>query len=139
MARAIDIADDIAAACELLRTHGGHTRIVNALVAFLDGANFAASLGAIPGWRETIRIRRRDMALAALAQDFDEKSAYALAAAIAEEISSYHAGEWEDHYRNGRRPIGRRGFCYDFLLRSSPLSVDWLRHLLAGIAGCEGH
>jgi hypothetical protein len=135
MPRARDVADEFTRAAVLLAEHGA-SEFARSLLRYRDGETIEDAFDVAPGWQKTTQLERRDAALLALKNHFADRSINAVATRIAHAVEHYWRTGWKADHRRGRRPAGAAGLVYDLLLVTEPLSVDWMRHLLAGL-GCD--
>lgn len=128
----VDVLQD-AARFLIDHNHPAGTLIAAAYDRALAGEPLEEALGHYGAWRHAYRARRRNAALAALADCFPGMQGRRLAAAIGSAVRRYAATGWERDRARGRRPDGISGLCYDLLAVGEVPSYDHLRRILREI------
>ena len=105
--------------------------VVSAIDLWLaEGGDFAGALGLGATWHSALRMRERDAALGALAQQhYPDLTGRALARALVAAGRQYKTCCWS---MNADRPDGRNGLLHDIAARGGMPSEGHLRRIFAG-------
>ncbi len=127
MSAASAIVSDIRCAIEQLvdLDHPAATRTAAALMRWLAGQDFDAAAGLLPGWRETVRQKARDVALDAILRLHPGASSNALADLIARGVMRAR------RLKRGLRPDGIDGYLQDLARAGCVHSARHWRRLVA--------
>jgi hypothetical protein len=105
----------------------------DAVALWQAGAPWEACLGLAGGWRDALRHRDQQTALAVILGSLKPRSARGGSEEIATLLRRYEASGWRSDQARGRRPAGCFGACYDYLTADGPTSAERIRRVLPGL------
>jgi hypothetical protein len=107
-----------------------------ALRLWLAGAAWEQALGLARGWREHIRRRQQQAALAAIVASLPAMSCRSLGGEISARLCRYEATSYPADRATGRRPSGLSGLLYDYLQSGGATSAESLRRAVSALVPC---
>jgi hypothetical protein len=107
--------------------------LAESLRLWLAGAAWEDALGLRPGWRDHLRQRQQQAALAAIVASLPPMSCRALGDEIEARLRRYEASTFPSDRAAGRRPSGQNGLAYDYLEAGGATSAETLRKDVAAM------
>ena len=124
------ILKEITAAGPVLAA-AGLPRVAEALALWEAGATLDAALQLPAGWRNLVRLARRNAALLHLSATIRAPSDRARAAAMVSMLHRYEGSTFQHDRRAGRRPEKDKGALYDVLMLGDAPAASTIRAVLS--------